>query len=552
MYPFTMQQDSTQTIHGKNPLCLAPFKIGRIYNLLNGKIEQTLLLPETKIDSAIVSLNCKSLNLQQAQLIISGIDDQERISYSDTLALLCTEKWSTFIKGVSVHDVKFLHFSIEAKGISNKTKQCLYLDKLDIKLDGKDINTFPLPTIPIIPDIKKSDIISLSFSNDNALTKISALKSKKIVAIGETIHGSETITEAAAQIIKYQVEHNNCKLILLEIPTEQTLLWNRFIQGDSLISNENIIQELSRFLFSPRIMFSLLNWLKQYNAKAKEPVWLFGIDLSLSSRISEIYFYDYIYRIKEKQQHVLLDSLCSKLYDYKSFPQALQILDDNKEIEKLLGEKEYQILRHFLSLSITAGDNPFKRSSIRDNHMFLNASFLLDLLCSGDEKAVIYEHFFHVNYKNVDPSFPFHNSFGSYMKNKFGNSYYSIAVLAGEGNFRTSFKDSISLKKALQAPPKNSLEDLFMRTNEAFCFLPITELPPKLTYFRVMGNSYLEDQFSILAPNNRMDAAIFVRYNKTFDIVKGYITYKHEYNMYLLKQLQINNERYQKKKVFSK
>lgn len=550
--PFVIQQDSTQTIHGKNPLCLTQVKTGRQYFRFKGIIKQTILLPETNADSITVSLNCKSQNLLHSRLIICGIDDNESILYTDTLSLLGSAEWRTFSLSVPNHNVVLLNLSIEAEALNDKSQQCLYLDKLDIRLDGKDINSFPLPTIPIISDIKKRDLISMSFSNDTALNKMSALENKKIVAIGETVHGSETITEVAAQLIKHQVEHNNCKLILLEMPIEQTLFLNRYIRGDSLFKNDNLTQELSRFFFSPRIMLDLLNWLKKYNEKTRDMVWLFGIDLDLVPNRSAIYLYDYLYRIKENKQNVLLDSLCSKLYDYNSFPQALQILEKNKGIENLLGKNEYRILHHLLSLSIDAGIGPLKRFCLRDKQMYLNAAFLLNLLCPANEKVTIYEHFIHTNYKNTDPLFPFTNTFGSYMKNKYGNNYYSIAVLVGEGSFRTSDKDSTCFKMTLQVPPKNSLENLFMRTNEPFCFLPILKLPPQLTYLRVMGNSYLEEQFAILAPASRMDAAIFVRNSKAFDILNGYLSHAHDYNMYLLKQLQINNDRYRQKKVINK
>lgn len=427
MLPVVIELDSTQTIHGKNPLCLAQVKFGK--PTLKGALQHSILLPATKADSLTVYLNCKSKNLQNARLIVSGINEREGVLYSDTLSLLGSKEWQIFSRSVPIKDVAILHLSIEAEGIKSNSEQRLSLDKIEIKIDGKDINDFQLPTIPSFPDIKKSDIISLSFSDNSSYSKLPDLENRKIVAIGETIHGSETITEAAAQLIKYQVKYNNCKLILLEIPTEQTFLWNRFIQGDNLYTKEDLTQDFTHFRFSPRIMLDLFNWLKQYNEKVKDKVWLLGMDQEIGGHNSEIYLFDYIYRINENKHHLLLDSLCLKLLDPKTFPQALQILDKNKDIEKLLGEKEYKILYHCLNMLIASGENPLKHYAIREDNMYLNATFLLNLLCPKDEKAIIYAHFLHTNYKNRDPRFPFLNSFGSNMKNKFGNNYYSIAVL---------------------------------------------------------------------------------------------------------------------------
>ena len=124
-----------------------------------------------------------------------------------------------------------LHLNIVAQGTKSYTEQKLYLDKIEIKIGGKDINEGPLPSTPIMANLKKSEIISLSLSDTNSFKRIPEIGNHKIVALGETIHGSESINEAAVELIKYQVLHNQCRFILLELPTEQSLYWNRYIQG---------------------------------------------------------------------------------------------------------------------------------------------------------------------------------------------------------------------------------------------------------------------------------------------------------------------------------
>lgn len=519
---FVIQVDSLQKIHGKNPLCIAQFKLGRnSARLKGGTIQQRILLPETKSDSITVYLNCKSKNLQQAQLIITGISDRECILYSDTLSILGSDEWRTFSRSVSLHNVRFLHLNIKAEGTKEVSEQCLCLDKIDLKIDGKDINDFPLSTISIIPDIKKSDIISLSLSDSNSFSKIVDLEKRKVIAIGETIHGSETITEAAVKLIKHQVEYNHCKLILLEFPTEVTFGWNRFIQGDSLFKIKDISQDLKSIRFSPLIMIDFCQWLKRYNEGVKDKVWLIGMDINTKSYSTPAFLYDYIYTLNKHLNHILLDSLCLKLYKYESFPKALQLIEKNKEIENLLGKNEFAILHHCLNMSIACGENTNRRLAIRDSLMYLNANFLLNLLCPDDGKVSIYTHFVHANYRTRDPSCPFNLSFGSYMKDKFGSDYYNIAVLTGEGNLRTSCNDSLNLNRTLEIPPMNSMENLFMQTNEKLCFITISTLPTQLMYIRCIGAVYQENQFIVIAPASRMDAAIFVRRSKSYDLLPG-------------------------------
>ena len=521
LYPIILQPDSSQTIRGKNPLCLAQTKQGKYLITLNGTIHQSILLPKTNVDSATVTLICKSKNLQHAQLIISERNDQELILHSDTLSLLGSEDWSTFSRTVPIQDVALLHLNIVADGIKYSIlEQRLYLDKIEIKIDGKDINDFPLPIIPTFSDLKKSDYISLSSSDYNSYNKIPGLENRKIVAIGEIIHGSENIGEAAVQLIKYQVEHNHCKLILLEQSTEQTLYWNRFIQGDSLFKIDNYARDFTFALSSPKVMVDLFNWLKHYNERVEEKVWLLGMDIPLLRNQSAESLYDYISAINESKHNILLDSLCSKLLNYNLYG-AVKILQNQTEIEKLLGKNEFKIVRYCLNTAISFIPRSKERSSTRDDQMYLKVTFLMRLLCPGDEKTTIYAHFGHTNHQKGELSLSFVSPFGYYMKNKFGKDYYSIAALAGEGNFRTVDQDSVFISKKLEIPPVNSLEDLFMRTHEEACFVPVSNLPSQLTYMRDVGNKYRDNQFGIIAPASRMDAAIFVRNSRAFDLLPG-------------------------------
>jgi erythromycin esterase-like protein len=378
-----------------------------------------------------------------------------------------------------------------------------------------------MPSIPVIPDIKKKDIISLSFSDNSTFDNISELKTRKIIAIGETVHGSETMNEVAAQMIKYQVEHNNCRLIVLEVPTEFTLGWNRFIQGDSLFKIDNITDDFKLLNLSPSIMIDLVKWLKQFNEKKKEKVWLIGMDINPSYTNTAQYLFNFIYRINENRHQKLLDSLCFNLYSYSSFPQALSFLQKNKEIENLLSTNEYRILNNCIKNSISCGINKNNRLMIRDSLMFLNSTFLINLLCPLDEKVTMYSHLLHVNYKTISPEIPFHKSLGAYMKKLYESNFYTIAVLASEGFIRTQVGDSIGIKTILTIPPENSLENLMLRTNNTFCFIPISALPVQLSNIREIGLQYSEKQFYTISLISRLEALIFVRNSKVFELLKG-------------------------------
>ena len=46
------------------------------------------ILPDVDSDSMTVSLTCKSQNLKSANLVMSGISENEKVLYSDTLDIM--------------------------------------------------------------------------------------------------------------------------------------------------------------------------------------------------------------------------------------------------------------------------------------------------------------------------------------------------------------------------------------------------------------------------------------------------------------------------------
>lgn len=558
---FNLKIDSSLSFHGKYPMYFGQAILFKMPMRLKGMINQRLLLPENKADSASLSLTCKGKRLEYANFIISGFNDQEKMIYSDTLSLLGSEDWKTFNRTVSIKNIAFLHLKIDvlgsrpdliSKGNYKLPEQNLYLDKIEIKIDGKDINDFSLTEIPIFPDIKKSDIISLSLTDPNSFTKIPELGNSKIIAIGETIHGSETIAETAVQIIKNQVENNNCKLVLFEMPASMSLQINRFIQGDTLFRIETFKPDILRLLISPNAIFDLLNWLKQYNEKVKDKVLFMGMDVDLSSLETSKSLYDFVSKINENKKDNLLDSLCFKLYYVERFKEAIQLLEKNKELENTLTKNEIEILKYCLNESLDLKAKTINFYFTRDKEMFLNASFLINLLCKGEEKVTTYTHFLHANYKNSSPAFPFNISFGAYMKNKYGKDYYSLALLAGTGFVRAYDQDSIKAKRILEPSPENSLENSFMRTQNELFFIPVSLLPTQLTNIRTIGNPYKINQFDYISPAGRTDGMIFIRNSKEWDLQPNAILTVKESRLLLFKQISDRFKQYKAKYMKTK
>jgi erythromycin esterase-like protein len=131
--------------------------------------------------------------------------------------------------------------------------------------------------------LRKSDVTPLSYTDPSSFDRIPELQTKKIGAIGERIHGRETMNDIAYQIIKQHVEKNRCRLVLLEISLEVMMSFNRFVQGDRSFNIYTLINRFNLDLISVKQLKEICLWLKEYNKTAKEKILLLGADYYVSS-----------------------------------------------------------------------------------------------------------------------------------------------------------------------------------------------------------------------------------------------------------------------------
>lgn len=527
--------DSTEVIDGKNPILFSQWKFFGKPAKLSGSIFQTILLPEGKADSLLIKINCKSENLKKAQLIISSFDQQELLLRQDTLSMLGLDGWRTYKIMLPGRNVRVLNLAITVKGMDSFISQRLWLDKITIDIDKKDINTFKIAKLVSNPIIDKKYVTPLSFLNDTSYNSVKELKTKKIVAIGETVHGTETMVAVGAQLIKHQVTYNKSKLVLFEIPMEHTFMMNRFIQGDKTIKIEELFKNYHLSLFSPHVLKDLLIWLKEYNTTAEEKVCFLGIDQSFDKGFSLFILSDYLRTINRQTNAPVVNTLISMLSDEKKTPQIQELLENSKELKSILGSRESELLKHYLNnMEKLPKGYMVAPAYLRDRYMFKNIEFLLNLVAPVSKKAIIYAHFGHTNPKSNLAFNPASLSFGSYIKQKYKEDYYSIAILTANGKFRTTDKDSLLVKRSLELPVDNSLEKSLSSLGEDYCFMPVKVLTPEILRIRDVGNSYIKKQFDMIAPASRMDGLIYIQNSKEFDVLKDSPVLGKDVNRYYM------------------
>lgn len=123
----------------------------------------------------------------------------------------------------------------------DQKERAYWIDKLNILLDDKSIDTFPVPVVPPFSVQEPEKIKKLSL-NEDLYGSIPELNTKKIVALGETVHGSASVNSITAQIIKHQILKNNCKLVLLEFPFGSMMFLNKEMQGKTIFKGDSILK----------------------------------------------------------------------------------------------------------------------------------------------------------------------------------------------------------------------------------------------------------------------------------------------------------------------
>ena len=511
--PMLVSLDSTSLYNGKYPLRIGQVKIEDFPFLLNASLRQTLLVPRsTDADSLSVILTSKSQNLKTGRLVVTGLDDLEHMLYSDTIPIPGQADWNRCRKTFPLNEVAAVNLNIEVRGEEERNEQNLWLDKLEIFIDGKDIRDYSVPASDTTWKPEKSAIVPLSFANRDSFGKITDWSSKKILALGESFPGSDTFGSTAIEIMKHRIEHQYCRLVLLEIPLERALYINRYVQGDAGFVPDSIGVGFRYDLIS-REFLDFFDWLKTYNAGREDKVWLLGTDFNPSRLTTILDLYDYMKKADGRRPVAEWQRLCSRFFacEEEKETEMLEILARSSVSGQILGEKEMRLVNYCLETSRQLGKRSIDRLRLRDSVMGTQIEFLTGLLCPGLETVTIYTHLGHADYTSTDPFSPFNPACGRYLRNIYGRAYACVGLYAAEGNFLTYAPNRSLTIDSLAVPPANSLEAGLEKVHGDYFYLKPAGLPERMLPARFLGNTNREVQFAPLSPAARMDGLIFIR-----------------------------------------
>lgn len=479
-----------------------------------------------------VRMKYKMENCHEMSLQLKAIGECGKVTSVDTLQIPMSGEWTVFNKSIKMATSPLLGLILEAKG-EEKPKEVnlwvdslsfsanqervvkyskIWIDNLDILIDGKHTDELLSFNKNANVIIKKSDIIPIVHNDFSNLPFIN----EKILAIGESIHGTETMNDMAIQIIKNRIEHEKCRLVLLELPLTVSFHINRYLDGDERFALDSIASYFDNILFSSPSFTSLLQWIKEYNLHSVEKVHFFGIDWNTFQLQSKIDLYNFFYTLNESGNSKELEKMCDSLLKQdKEFPlkKAFSVFTINHGFADILNPQEAEIMKYCLTAEDKVYDE-WVRMLRRDSIMFENAKFLMNVFCKKDDSVTIYCHLGHTNYTGISM---WHNSnahpFGEYMRSYYKKYYCCVGLVAEHGKYLSFISPGRQGIGQLQVSPTTSLEYLINHLDVSLCYLPLKNMPDiNDMKIRYLGNRVNNaEQFKWGFPKCMMDGVIFIK-----------------------------------------
>jgi erythromycin esterase len=272
----------------------------------------------------------------------------------------------------------------------------------------------------------------------------------KVIAMGESTHGTSEFTVMRHRMFKYLVENHKFNTFFLEADYANCLRTNAYIHGNE-DDVKAVVSEINMWPWQTTEMVDLVNWMREYNLKNKtNQINFIGVDMqqyeetvkqmdnilhknNMSTTDSIIYqkmLATNFFRVTEKKDLEVYKTVWKE-------KKGIDVSQLNKE-----GGRKYQILTRHLDQIM---EDKYSEKSCRDKKMAANILFHINK--DSTIKGMFFAHNGHivniVAKKNKKRQFAWA---GGYLKLGLGNQYFSIGQDFDEGSFNAYYPDTNSTR----------------------------------------------------------------------------------------------------------
>lgn len=373
-----------------------------------------------------------------------------------------TSAWTPFSLGIRVPASANIHSVVviaSAQGAGTA-----WFDDLSLALDGRDIRALP----PLVRAATATQLASLvprvawvrtvEAGDRRDTTDLAALArivgTASIVGLGESTHGTHEFFQVKHRILRALVERHGFRVFAIEANQLAVERINAWVQGGG-----GTARDVARAMFqvwNTQEMIELLEWLRDWNARATTPVQFVGYDMQdhILPRDSLMAWL----RQRDPSLVERADQLTRAYRAQPSFtmPQVDEATrrgwsDDADTLEALVTGRRSawlaaasaatdsaaieRAVHHATLLAQAARLNASLYSPDRDSLMAANVAWLLRTRFPG-QRAVLWAHDIHVS-KGGDRARSFNGGaqLGAHLARTYGFDYRAISLLTARGAY---------------------------------------------------------------------------------------------------------------------
>ncbi|MBQ4912838.1 erythromycin esterase family protein [Maribacter sp. MMG018] len=424
-------------------------------------------------------------------------------------------------------------------GILGK-KGVAWFDDFKVSIDGKDIQELKETKKLTLENYNSNELESalsksskkLDFSNEESLRNsldplIEKIGDKKIVAIGESTHGTSEFYRLREIITKRLIKEKGFSLVVLENPYDDIEILNKDLDKMPL---DSLMRKHLFSIYQTQEIKSFLQWYKdnktRYNIKFKgcdDSYWVF-YEL-LKDNINPINDKILNKLLKELESNIAKSSTDNLKKEYKVnnsiYNNILEIenyLESTKKLTKSIREILFNGKNTYINYANIKNQKPYQS---RDEIMADRISFLAK---NSDNKIIVWAHNAHIsNEIIIDNEI---GIMGRDLKNDFNKDYYTIGLTTLKGNYSYIDEKFIngdhSYKEKLKIESFKPIDSLFWENRlseigNSF-IINMSDLKNELTTDKIMGPTRLigyskesEEDIYYLPLIKNFDTMIFIK-----------------------------------------
>jgi len=328
-------------------------------------------------------------------------------------------------------------------------KGIAWFDDFKVSIDGKDIQELKETKRLTLENYNSNKLqsaiskssIKLDFTNEETLRNsldplIEKTGDKKIVAIGESTHGTSEFYKLREIITKRLIEEKGYKLVVLENPYDDIEILNRDLYKIPL---DSLMRKHLFSIYQTQEMKSFLQWYKnnksQYNIEFKgcdDFYWVFYELLKDNTNsINDKAWQKLLKKLKSNISKSSTDNLKKEFKTgnaiYKNILEIENFLESTKKVTKPIRAIIFNGKNTYINYVNIKNRKPIQS---RDEIMADRISFLAN---NANSKVIVWAHNAHISNEIISDNEI--GIMGHDLKKEFGKDYYTIGLTTLKGSY---------------------------------------------------------------------------------------------------------------------